>query len=90
MEKKEEKSQELPAGVSQNGKNIPPLGFWGKVGRLCVRAISHLPLRVLYLGADLTYFILYRVLGFRSCSSRITISSLGVTSSSITSISHMK
>lgn len=65
MEKNKNKKSSLPAGVSQNGKNIPPIGFWGKVGRLCVRAISHLPLRVLYVGADITYFILYRLLGYR-------------------------
>lgn len=61
----ENKTSSLPDGVSQNGKNIPPLGFWGRVGRHCVRAFSHLPLRVLYVFADITYLILYRLIGYR-------------------------
>ena len=45
---------------------------------------------LLTVHSNLQHISLQSCRSFRSCSSRITISSLGVTSSSITSISHMK
>ncbi len=62
---KTQEEKKLPVGVSQDGKNIGELGFFGRIGRKCIRAFSHLPLRVLYVFADVTYFILYWVLHYR-------------------------
>ncbi len=56
---------DLPAGVSRNGRNIGHLNLLERFGRKCVRAVSHLPLGVLYIFADVVYFILYWVLSYR-------------------------
>ncbi len=56
---------DLPAGVSQNGRNIGRLNLLERIGRKCLRGFSHLPLGVLYVFADVVYFTLYWIMGYR-------------------------
>lgn len=57
--------EKLPDGVSQNGRNIAQLNILEKIGRQIIKAFSHLPLGVLYVFADVTYLVLYRLLHYR-------------------------
>lgn len=59
------KTAELPLGVSRNGQGMDKLNLIERLGRLVVRAFSHLPLRVLYIFSDVVYFLLYWVVGYR-------------------------
>lgn len=57
--------EELPKGVSQNGRNIGRLNIFEKFVRHCVRLFSLLPLRVLFVFSDVLYFLLYWVVSYR-------------------------
>ncbi len=45
--------------------DIPVLNVWGKMGMAVIRAFSHLPMRFLYVFADVVYFLMYWVASYR-------------------------
>lgn len=55
----------LPKGVSRDGRNMERLNVLERFARLCVRGVSRLPLRLLYVFSDATYLLMYHVLGYR-------------------------
>lgn len=65
MSKVNQNPENLPTGIGHDGYNIGHLGFFGRIGRKIVRAISHLPLGVLYVFSDVTCFILHHILHYR-------------------------
>lgn len=55
----------LHPGISRDGRNMPPLGPFGRLGMAALRAVSRLPLGALYAVADAACFVMHRIIRYR-------------------------
>lgn len=64
-EVKNEGQPPLHPGITRDGRNMPPLGFFGRIALWMLRGISRLPLGVLYVFSDLARFLMYNIARYR-------------------------